>query len=441
MPTTDVLAHYESIRADQEHLYRHLHQHPELSGQEYGTAAEVARRLTAWGYRVDSGVGGTGVIGTLDNGRGATVLLRADMDALPIRGATGVEYASEVVVDSADGTSTPVMHACGHDVHVACLLGAARLLAEHRDAWRGTIVTLIQPAEEIGSGARGMLADGLLERMPKPDVALGQHVLPGPAGTVATRSGPVLSAADSVRVTLYGRGGHGSMPQNTVDPVILAALVVVRLQTVISRETGPTEPAVLTVGSIHAGTKSNIIADEAVLEINLRTYSLASRERILAAITRTAEAESVASGSPRKPLIEVYDSFPPTVNDEDTTTLVAAAFTARFGERAGTLALQSASEDFSDIPRAAGIPYTYWGIGGTDPERWHAAVSAERVASEIPANHSPAFLPGLQPTLQTGTEALVAAAGVWLDPVGGRTPLTEHGSGSGSDKPHPGSAC
>lgn len=421
MPTTDVLAHYESIRADQEQLYRHLHQHPELSGQEYGTAAEVTQRLTAWGYRVDSGVGGTGVVGTLDNGRGATVLLRADMDALPIREATGVDYASEVAADADDGTSTPVMHACGHDVHVACLLGAARLLAEHRDAWRGTIVTLFQPAEEIGSGARAMLADGLLERIPKPDVAIGQHVLPGPAGTVATRSGPVLSAADSVRVTLYGRGGHGSMPQNTVDPVVLAALVVVRLQTVISRETGPTEPAVLTVGSIHAGTKSNIIADDAVMEINLRTYSRASRERILAAIERTAEAESVASGSPRKPLIEVYDSFPPTVNDEDTTTLVAAAFAAQFGERAGTLALQSASEDFSDIPRAAGIPYTYWGIGGTDPQRWHAAVAVDRVTSDIPANHSPAFLPVLQPTLRTGTEALIAAAGVWLDASGART--------------------
>ena len=224
----------------------------------------------------------------------------------------------------------PVMHACGHDIHVACLLGASQLFAGHQELWKGTLVALFQPAEETGDGARAMIDDGLLARIPAPEVALAQHVLPGPSGRVATRPGAVLSSADSVRITVHGRGGHGSMPQNTVDPVVLAAMIVVRLQPIISRETPPTEPAVLTVGSLRAGTKSNIIADEAVLELNLRTYTDSVRQRILASIRRTVQAECQASGCPKEPEFEIFDRFPLTANDKETTARVAGALQQLF---------------------------------------------------------------------------------------------------------------
>jgi len=280
-------------------------------------------------------------------------------------------------------------------------------------------VALFQPAEETGDGARGMVGDGLLERIPAPDVALAQHVLPGVAGTVGTRPGPFLSAADSMKITVYGRGGHGSMPQNTIDPVVLAAMVIVRLQTVVSREVAPGETAVLTVGSCQAGTKSNVIPDRAVLQLNLRSYSPQTRQRMLDAIRRIVRAECQASGSPRDPDFETFDSFPLTSNDADTTSRVAAAFGAQFGDRAGDAGQQTASEDFSDIPRAAGIPYTYWAIGGSDPQAYRDAEKTGRVQDDIPGNHSPKFLPVLQPTLRTGTEAMVTAALAWLAPGSG----------------------
>lgn len=410
----DVVERYDSIQQEQEAFYRDLHQHPELSHQETRTAAAVATRLKAWGFEVTTDIGGTGVTGVMRNGEGSTVLLRADMDALPVQEKTGADYASTAEATDAEGRSTPVMHACGHDVHVSCLLGASRLLSENPDAWQGTLVVLFQPAEETGDGARGMLEDGLADAIPHPDVALGQHVLVGPSGTVNTRVGPVLSSADSVRITVHGRGGHGSMPQNTVDPVILAAFIAVRLQTIVSRELPPSEPAVLTVGSIRAGTKSNIIPDDAILELNMRTYTTQTREHMLAAIARIARAESVASGAPKEPEIEVYDSFPLTSNDEAVTAKLAAAFREHFGDQTGELPLQTASEDFSDVPTGLGAPYSYWGIGGTDAELWRTAVANGTVESDIPGNHSPMFLPVMQPTLQTGTAALIVAAGAWL---------------------------
>ncbi len=415
----EMLADYGGLQADQEAFYKDLHQHPELSHQERRTARRVAGQLQDYGFTVQSGIGGTGVVGVLFNGSGPTVLLRADMDALPVREDTGAEYASTVTAQDADGQEVPVAHACGHDVHVACLLGAGKLLAGHRGQWKGTLVTLFQPAEETGDGARGMVEDGLLERIPAPDVALAQHVLRGVAGTVGTRPGPVLSAADSVKITVYGRGGHGSMPQNTVDPVVLAALIIVRLQTVVSREVAPGETAVLTVGSCQAGTKSNVIPDRAVLQLNLRSYSQQTRQRMLAAIQRIVRAECQASGSPKDPDFEVFDSFPLTDNDLDTTNRVAVAFREHFGDRGTDLGQQTASEDFSDVPRAAGIPYTYWGIGGVDPQAYRAAEKAGRIEDDIPGNHSPNFLPVLQPTLRTGTEALVTAALAWLAPQSG----------------------
>ncbi|WP_245546133.1 amidohydrolase [Nocardia higoensis] len=412
--TAKVLSGSADVRTWQEPFYRDLHQHPELSHREHRTAALVADRLRGFGYETHDGVGGTGVVGVLRSGDGPTVLLRADMDALPIREATGLPYASTVSATDAAGDPVPVMHACGHDIHVACLLGAAQLLADGTDHWRGTVIALFQPAEETGDGARAMIDDGLAELVPKVDVALAQHVLPAPAGTVGTRPGPVLSAADSMRITVHGRGGHGSMPQATIDPVVLAAMIVVRLQTVISRETAPGRAAVLTVGRIAAGSKSNIIAEHAVLELNIRTYSDEDRDTILAAIRRIVVAECQASGSPEEPEFEMFDRFPPTVNDPEVTARVAATFTEHFGEHATTLPPQSASEDFSDLPTALDVPYTYWGIGGIDPDTYRRAEQAGRIAQDIPVNHSPTFAPVIQPTLATGTAALVAAALTWL---------------------------
>ena len=401
-----VLSGLDAVRIWQEPFYRDLHQHPELSHQEHRTAGLVAGRLREAGYDVHEGVGGTGVVALLHNGDGRSVLLRADMDALPVREATGLPYASTAT--AADGT--PVMHACGHDVHVSSLVGAASLVAQQRHAWTGTIVTVFQPAEEVADGASGMVDDGLVKLTGKVHVALAQHVLPAPAGTVGTRPGSVLSAADSLRITVYGRGGHGSMPQATVDPVVLAAMIVVRLQTVVAREIGATDPAVLTIGSLHTGTESNVIPDQAVLQLNVRTYSEPTRQAVLDAIHRIVTSECEASRSPKPPDFEPYDRFPPTINDDATTSTVAAAFASHFGDRHIELPLQTASEDFSDIPAALGVPYTYWGLGGIDPARYAQAEQAGRVAQDIPVNHSPMFAPVIQPTLSTGTEAMVVAA-------------------------------
>ncbi len=398
-----ILSRQSDLREWQEALYKDLHAHPELSFQEERTAGIVAEQLKEFGCEVHTGIGGTGVVGILANGDGPTVLARADMDALPVPEATGLDYASTVVVDDGEGSSVPVMHACGHDVHVSTLLGAARLFAQERDAWSGTFVALFQPAEELGSGAERMVDDGLAELIPQPDLALAQHVLARPAGTVSTYTGGFLSMADSVRITL------------SIDPAVLAAMVVVRLQTVVSREIPPGEFAVLTVGKIAVGAKSNIIDDHAVLELNIRTYSTDTRDRMLKAITRIAEAESAASGSPQQPDIEVYNSYPLTDNDAEITGVVSDAFAEYFpAESLVDYGRQTASEDFSNIPRAMGVPYTYWGIGGADPDLYREAERAGRVTEDIPANHSPKFAPVLQPTLMTGTAALVVAAAAWL---------------------------
>lgn len=406
----EVLEHLDTVRQWQEDFYRDLHAHPELPHVEQRTAANVAARLRDAGCEVHAGVGGTGVVALVRNGDGPTVLMRADMDALPVREETGLPYASSETTE--DGTA--VMHACGHDVHVTCLLGAVTLLASATDRWSGTLVAVFQPAEETADGAQGMLEEGLASLVGAVDVVMAQHVLPFPAGTVATRSGPTLSAADSMRITVHGRGAHGSMPQAAVDPVVLAAMVVIRLQTVVAREVAPGDTAVLTVGSMQAGTKSNVIPDHAVLQLNVRTYDEPTRSAVLGAIERIVRAECAASGSPKEPEFELFDSYPLTDNDADVTGQVAAAFREYFADRAGTLPQQSASEDFSDIPNALGAPYTYWGIGGIDHDTYRKADQAGRVAQDIPVNHSANFAPVVQPTLDTGTQALVVAALAWL---------------------------
>ena len=373
----------------------------------------MAGELPKSGFTVQTGIGGTGVVGVLANGAGPAVLLRADLDALPIAEDTGADYASTVTATGADGREVPVAHACGHDMHMSCLLGAARLMAGQPARWHGTLIALFQPAEETGDGARGMVDDGLYQRIPTPDVALTQHLLPGIAGTAGTRSGLFMATEDSIKVTVYGRGGHGALPQDCIDPVVLAAMVIVRLQTVVAREVTPGDTAVLTVGSVQAGTRSNVIPDHAVLQLNLRTFSQPTRERILAAIQRIVRAECQATGSPKDPVFETLGTFPLTDNDDATTGKVAAAFAAQLGRNALELDRQTVSEDFSEIPGAAHVPYTYWGIGRTGRDTYLAAEKAGRLM-DLPSNHSPKFLPPLQPTLRTGTETLVTAAMAWL---------------------------
>jgi amidohydrolase len=414
----EILAGYDGIQAAQEAFYKDLHEHPELSHHEHRTARCVAGELQKYGFTVQTGIGGTGVTGVLANGAGPTVLLRAELDALPIAEDTGVDYASTVTTKAADGHEVPAAHACGHDMHMSCLLGMAKLMAGHPGQWNGTLLPLFQPGEETGDGAQGMVDDGLLKRIPAPDVALAQHLLPGIAGTVGTCSGPFMSAEDSIKVTVYGRGSHGALPQDGIDPVVLAAMIIVRLQTIVSREVTPGDVAIVTVGSIQAGTRSNVIPDHAVLQLNVRSYSQPARQRMLAAIQRIIRAECQASGSPKDPDFETLASFPLLDNDAATTERVAAAFAEHFGDHALVLDRQTVSEDFGIIPDAAGVPYTYWGIGRTDRKIYQAAEKAGRLA-ELPANHSPEFLPPLQPTLRTGTEALVTAAMAWLAPQGG----------------------
>ncbi|UNB50985.1 amidohydrolase [Mycolicibacterium sp. YH-1] len=409
-----VLTGLSGIRSWQEDFYRDLHEHPELSHQEFATAGTVAERLRGSGFQVHDGVGGTGVVGILANGPGPTVLLRADMDALPVFEKTGLDYASTVRVTDADGNDVPVMHACGHDVHVTALLGAAQLLAEGAEHWGGTLVALFQQAEETADGARAMVDDGLAALLPTVDVAFGQHVLPVPAGMVGIHAGPFLATADSMRITVHGRGAHGSMPQSAVDPVVLAAMIVIRLQTVVAREIAPVESAVLTVGSIAAGSKSNVIPDHAVLQLNIRTYNEQTRTTILDAIRRIVTAECQASGSPREPEFELFDRFPLTDNDVDTTKRLAEAFSTFFGDRSIELPQGMGSEDFSEIPNGLGVPYSYWGFGGIDAAAFQKAAELGRINQDIPVNHSATFAPVIQPTLDTGTQALVIAAMEWL---------------------------
>ncbi|MBE9499511.1 amidohydrolase [Streptomyces sp. GKU 257-1] len=410
-----VLTGLPDIRDSLEFRYKDLHQHPELGFQERRTAGHVAQALNECDYEVTEGVGGTGVVGVLHNGAGPTVLLRADMDALPVREQTGLPYASTDTAGGPDGAEQPVMHACGHDVHVICLLGAARLMAAGTDAWRGTLVVLFQPNEENRSGTRAMIEDGLARRIPRPDVALGQHVLPAPAGTLLTRAGVMTAASDSLRVTFHGRGAHGSTPERAVDPVVLAASTVVRLQTVVARETGASTPAVVTVGAIHAGSGPNSIPDRAEIQLSIRTFGEETRARVLAAVRRIVAGECAASGADAAEF-ETIGASSVTENDAEATGRVASAFGAYFGERARTAGLLPAGEDFGELPAGLGCPATYWGLGGTDPAAHRRAERAGTVDQDIPGNHSPRFAPVVQPTLDTGVRALVTAALAWLAP-------------------------
>jgi amidohydrolase len=387
-------------------LYKDVHRHPELSMAETRTAELAAQRLkTADFDEVTTGVGNTGVVGLLRNGDGPTVMLRADMDALPVHEQTGLDYASEY-----DG----VMHACGHDMHVAWLAGAAAVLAGATETWRGTVMAVFQPAEETAAGAQAMIDDGLFDRFPKPDVILGQHVMPAPAGMIGVRSGVITSAADSFEIRMFGRGAHGSMPEASVDPVVMAAATVLRLQTIVSREVAAAQSAVVTVGSLQAGTKENVIPDDAVIKLNVRTFDEDVRTHVLAAIKRIVDAEAAASGAPKQSEIIPLDSYQLVRNDPEAAVRVRSAFTAHFGhERVVDIPPISASEDFGSFGSEWNVPSVFWTVGGTDPDAYREAKEAGRLA-ELPTNHNPRFAPVLQPTLETGVETLLAAAYAWL---------------------------
>jgi amidohydrolase len=390
-------------------LYQDLHRHPELSLQEHRTAQKLADRLGPLGFDVTSGVGGTGVVGVLRNGEGPTVMLRADIDALPLEEKTGLPYAS---------VTPGVMHACGHDMHATCLVGAATLLSRARETWSGTLLVVFQPAEELAQGARAMVADGLFERFGKPEIVLGQHVGPLPAGWVGYGSGPLMATSDTVHVTLHGKGGHGSRPETTVDPVLMAAHVVTRLQGIVGREVPASETAVVTVGRLHAGTKDNIIPDTAELGINMRSYSPRIRDLVRAAVERVVRAEAAASGAEKEPDFDWEVSAPLLVTDPEATAATVAAFTSHFGaERMFPMPLVTGSEDVGVFGDAAGVPTVFWFWGGLDAGTVVSAFT-NGTMNTLPSNHSPEFAPLVEPTLTTGVEALTVAALTWLGKAG-----------------------
>ena len=404
----------DKLLPELEEIYKDIHRNPELSMQEFRTAKIAADYLTKYHYEVSEGIGTTGVVGLMKNGEGPTVMLRADMDALPVAEATGLPYASTKVARDKEGIEVGVSHVCGHDLHVTWLMGAARLFSEHRDQWKGTLLVVFQPGEEVGLGAQGMIDDGIMDRFPKPDIILAQHVMVGESGTVGYRSGAILSAGNSLKVKIFGRGSHGSQPQTSIDPVIMAAATTMRLQTIVSREIAPKENAVLTIGVLQAGTKENIIPDDATLKLNIRTFDDNVWDHILSAVKRICCAECAASNAPRDPEFTALDSYPVTENDALATKKVAEAFDAQFGDKAFETQPASASEDFSNFGRNWKVPYVFWFIGGTDAKIYLEAKKHNQL-NAIPSNHSPKFAPVINPTLKTGLQAMMTAALVWLD--------------------------
>lgn len=380
--------------------YKYLHANPELSMQEHKTADYLAQRLEALGLEVFR-CGGTGVVGVLRNGDGPVIGIRADTDGLPVLEDTGLDYASTATGVLEDGTEVPTMHACGHDTHMSTALKTAELYAGAKDAWAGTIVFVLQPGEETAAGARAMVEDGLWDKAPKPEIMFGQHVMNGLAGTVTLMAGAAMTTADSFKVTVFGQGSHGSMPEHSIDPIVLGASMVLRLQTIVSRQVAPQSAAVVTIGSFHAGLKENVIPDRAVFTINVRTFEPAVREIVLSSIRRIIAAEAEASGAP-EPLIEDISNFPPLFNDPAETEKLAEEFRAEFGEERvlpGTPVM--GSEDFGALAAAIGVPSVFWFFGGN---------SAETLAAgHPPANHSPFFAPVIEPTLSTGVQAAVRA--------------------------------
>lgn len=383
----------------QQDLYWEFHRHPELSYEEHWTSERIATELTGLGLDVTE-VGPTGLVTILENGDGPVVFGRADIDGLPLPEESGAQHPSEN-----DG----FMHACGHDTHITSLIGAVRLLHENRDEWAGTFVAVFQPAEEVGTGAGSMVEAGMKDAVPEPTVVLGQHVMPKLDGVLQTSPGAVLSQADSVKIVIQGRGAHGSMPHMSVDPVLIASAIVMRLQSVVAREVQPGTFSVVTVGSIHAGSGANIIPDTAELQLNLRHYDTTVRDRVIAAVERIVRAECEAAGAPKPPSIEYFNQYPLTENHEEPTRVVTEAFTEFFGgDQVENLEPLTGSEDFSVIADAFGAPYTYWVVGGFTADQ---NVVRE---GQAPPNHSPQYLPNAKVALPRMTRAMAVAAMAWL---------------------------
>ena len=403
---SSIEADVAAVYAQADALYRDLHQHPELSNKEQETAAKLASGLRQLGYEVTTGVGGTGVVGVLKNGPGPTVMLRTELDALPVTEATGLPFASTVRTKDGSGAEVGVMHACGHDVHMAAWMSTARVMAGDRSRWSGTLVLVGQPAEELIAGAKAMLKDGLFTRFPKPDYALAVHDDARlPAGVVGYHAGPILTNADSVDITVFGRGGHGARPEATVDPVVLAARIVLALQTIVSRENSPFDPAVITVGTIHGGTKNNIIPDEVKLQLTVRSFTQPVRERLLAAIRRNVKAEAAAADAPREPLVELVEGATALVNDPALTDRVKDALVRELGAAVQDAPPEMASEDFAEF-HLAGVPTLMLRIGAVEQAKYDASLKG---GPPLPSLHSAQFAPDREPTLKAAIAAELIA--------------------------------
>ncbi|PKP91255.1 MAG: amidohydrolase [Alphaproteobacteria bacterium HGW-Alphaproteobacteria-14] len=403
-------------------LYQDLHSNPELSFQEFETAKKLAARARTLGFEVTEGVGKTGVVAVMKNGEGPTVMLRADMDGLPVIEQTGLPYASTRRAVPATGIETGVMHACGHDTHMAAWIGTAQLLSERRDQWSGTLVMILQPAEEIGEGALAMIEDGLYTRFPKPDYVLAFHdAAQAPAGLIGYSKGFALANVDSVDVVIPGVGGHGAYPHTTKDPIVIAASIVSRLQTLVSRELNPLEPGVVTVGSFQAGSKHNIIPDEARLQITVRSYTDEARKQLLDGIARIAMGEALAAGMPddKLPKVTVSDPYTPaTYNNPEFTEQVMAGLKTRFEGRVFETPSVMGGEDFSQFRRADpdNVQSLIFWVGGVRPGEW---AKSERGEITLPSLHSPFWAPDAPVVIATATEALTATTLDLMAKVGG----------------------
>ena len=408
--TTPTSAEVDAVYPDIETLYIDLHRNPELAFQEVQTAAKLAARVRALGYDVTTGVGRTGIVAVMKNGPGPTVMLRTELDALPVEEKTGLPFASHVVAKDGNGQPTPVMHACGHDIHMSAWAGTARLMAEHKDRWHGTLVMVGQPAEEVNSGATAMLKDGLFTRFPRPDFALSVHDDDTmPAGTIGYHPGPFRSMSDVVTIVVHGRGGHAAMPMNTVDPVVLASRIVLALQTIVSRENNPTDPVVITVGSIHGGTQANVIPDEVRLQLSVRTYTLEVRRKTMAAIRRIARGEAISAGAFREPEIIAREdsavSLTTVYNDPALTARLAAALKTALGDKAVVeMPPKMTSEDFAEYWNTGKIPSVLLHIGAVNASRF---AEIQKTGIPGPAPHSPEWAPDREPTLKAAIRAEV----------------------------------
>jgi hippurate hydrolase len=406
-----VQSRVEAEFATLEALYKDLHAHPELSFQEKRSSGKVAEGLREAGCEVTTNIGGHGVVGLLRNGDGPVVLVRADMDALPVKEQTGLPFASSARAKNDKGEDVDVMHACGHDMHMTCLVGVARILSALKDRWAGTVMFIGQPAEERVAGAKAMLKDGLFTRFPKPDLCVAMHVSSDlPAGSLGYTEGNAMASSDSVDILVRGVGGHGAMPHTTKDPVVLASQIVLAVQTIVSRETRPTEPSVVTVGSIHGGSKHNIIPDEVRLQLTLRSYSDKVREHQITAIKRITRGLAQAAGLPEDmmPVVTLgRDNVPPTYNDPALTQRLVKTFTAWFGkDNLMTRPSSMGAEDFGLYAHSAKVPGCMFWLGAVEPARWQ---ESERTGKPLPSLHNSRFHPLREPTLKTGLTAMTAA--------------------------------